>query len=51
MSALTVACGEGAVQLLELQRAGKKPMTAAELLRGFALPAGTRLGGVGGSRE
>jgi methionyl-tRNA formyltransferase len=42
--ALTVACGEGAVQLLELQRAGKRPMAAAELLRGFALPAGTRLG-------
>jgi methionyl-tRNA formyltransferase len=44
--ALTVACGEGAVQLLELQRAGKKPMTAAELLRGFPLPAGTRVGAV-----
>jgi methionyl-tRNA formyltransferase len=41
--ALTVACGEGAVQLLELQRAGKRPMPAAELLRGFALPAGKRL--------
>jgi methionyl-tRNA formyltransferase len=38
---LTVACGDGAVQLLELQRAGKRPMTAVELLRGFALPAGT----------
>jgi methionyl-tRNA formyltransferase len=42
--ALTVACGEGAVQLLELQRGGKRPMAAAELLRGFALPAGTRFG-------
>jgi methionyl-tRNA formyltransferase len=42
--ALTVACGEGAVRLLELQRAGKKPMTAAELLRGFPLAAGTRIG-------
>jgi methionyl-tRNA formyltransferase len=41
--ALTVACGEGAVQLLELQRAGKKPMSAAELLRGFPMPKGTRL--------
>jgi methionyl-tRNA formyltransferase len=39
---LTVACGEGAVQLLELQRAGKKPMAAAELLRGFPLSPGTR---------
>ena len=41
--ALTVACGTGAIRLVELQRAGKKPMTAAELLRGFAIPAGTRL--------
>lgn len=40
---LTVACGDGAVRLLTVQRAGKKPMTAAELLRGFALNAGTRL--------
>ena len=42
--ALTIACGEGAVQLLQVQRAGKRPMTAAELLRGFALPAGARVG-------
>jgi methionyl-tRNA formyltransferase len=41
--ALTVACGEGAVQLVELQRAGKKPMVAAELLRGFPMPPGMRL--------
>lgn len=40
---LTVACGEGAVRLVELQRAGKRPMAAGELLRGFALPPGTRL--------
>lgn len=40
---LTVACGSGAVRLLEVQRAGKRPMSAAELLRGFAVPAGTRL--------
>lgn len=42
-AALTVACGEGAVRLVELQRAGKKPMRAEELMRGFALPAGTQL--------
>jgi methionyl-tRNA formyltransferase len=42
-AALTVACGDGAVQLLELQRAGKRPMAAAEFLRGFQLPPGTRL--------
>ena len=40
---LTVACGEGAVRLVELQRAGKKPMAAGELLRGFPIPRGTRL--------
>lgn len=45
--ALTIACGDGAVQLLQVQRAGKRPMTAAELLRGFALPAGARVGAAG----
>jgi methionyl-tRNA formyltransferase len=41
--ALTIACGDGAVRILELQRAGRQPMTAAEFLRGTALAAGTRL--------
>jgi len=41
--ALTIACGEGAVRLAEVQRAGKRAMTAAEFLRGFALPKGSRL--------
>ena len=40
---LTVACGEGALRLERVQRAGKRPMTAAELLRGFPVPPGTRL--------
>jgi len=40
---LTIACADGAVHLVELQRAGKRPMTAAELLRGFTIPPGTRL--------
>src|SRR5262249_53427828 len=31
---LTVACGEGAIRLLELQRAGRQPLYAAEFLRG-----------------
>ena len=31
---LTVACGSGAVQIVELQRAGGKPMAAEEFLRG-----------------
>jgi len=40
---LTIACGEGALRLTRLQRAGKSAMTADELLRGFALPKGERL--------
>jgi methionyl-tRNA formyltransferase len=35
---LTVACGEGAVRLTELQRAGKAAQPASEFRRGFALP-------------
>lgn len=41
--ALTVACGEGAVRLVEVQRAGKAPMAAEAFLRGVALKAGARL--------
>jgi methionyl-tRNA formyltransferase len=40
---LTVACGVGTIGLTDLQRAGKRPMKAEEVLRGFALPAGTAL--------
>ncbi|MEE8252728.1 MAG: methionyl-tRNA formyltransferase [Hyphomicrobium sp.] len=40
---LTVACGDDAVRLVELQRAGKKPMRTEEFLRGFSLDRGTRL--------
>jgi methionyl-tRNA formyltransferase len=40
---LTVACGEGAVRLTEVQRAGKKPMSAADFLRGVPLRPGTLL--------
>ncbi len=40
---LTIACGEGAVRLNELQRAGKTVVTAAEFLRGFKLERGTRV--------
>jgi methionyl-tRNA formyltransferase len=35
---LTIACGEGAVRLVELQRAGKQPMRAEECLRGTPMP-------------
>lgn len=41
--ALTVACGDGAVQLTRLQRAGKGPQDAGSFLLGFALPAGQQL--------
>ncbi len=41
--ALTVACGEGAVRIIELQRAGRQAMKAAEFLRGTPLGAGARL--------
>ena len=40
---LTVACSEGAVRLLEVQRAGKQAMTAPEFIRGVAVSAGTCL--------
>ncbi|PWE56002.1 methionyl-tRNA formyltransferase [Metarhizobium album] len=41
---LTVACGGGAVKLTRLQKAGGKPLSAADFLRGTPLPVGTRLG-------
>ena len=34
----TIACGTGAVRIALAQRAGKKPMAPADLLRGWALP-------------
>ena len=40
---LTIACGEGAVRLIDVQRAGKQPMKAADFLRGAKIAAGTRL--------
>jgi methionyl-tRNA formyltransferase len=40
---LTVACGDGAIRLLRLQRAGKGAQDAEEFLRGMALPTGTEL--------
>ncbi|MBY6068580.1 methionyl-tRNA formyltransferase [Leisingera aquaemixtae] len=40
---LTVACGEGAVQLLRLQRAGKSAQDPDVFLRGFPVPKGSRL--------
>ncbi|MBX3581443.1 MAG: methionyl-tRNA formyltransferase [Rhizobiaceae bacterium] len=40
---MTVACGEGAVRLTELQRAGGKPLTADEFLRGAKMEEGMTL--------
>jgi methionyl-tRNA formyltransferase len=37
---LTIACGEGAVQLVELQRAGKQPLRTEEFLRGTPVARG-----------
>ena len=39
---LVVGCGEGALEILELQRAGGRRLTAPEFLRGHRLPAGAR---------
>jgi methionyl-tRNA formyltransferase len=41
--ALTIACGEGSLRPLRIQRPGKAPMATAELLRGYPLPPGTML--------
>lgn len=40
---LTIACGDGAIRPLDVQRAGKRPQSAAEMLRGFAIAPATRL--------
>jgi methionyl-tRNA formyltransferase len=40
---LTIACGQAALRLLRLQRAGRAPMEAGEFSRGFRLAPGTKL--------
>jgi methionyl-tRNA formyltransferase len=40
---LTIACAEGSLRPVLVQRAGRGVMTPSELLRGFPLPPGTRL--------
>jgi methionyl-tRNA formyltransferase len=40
---LTVACGDGTVRLLEVQRAGGKPVSATDFLRGAKLAPGATL--------
>ncbi|HWA48688.1 MAG TPA: methionyl-tRNA formyltransferase [Dongiaceae bacterium] len=40
---LTIACGQGALRPTLVKRAGKRAMGVEEMLRGFAVPKGTRL--------
>jgi methionyl-tRNA formyltransferase len=40
---LTVACGDGPVRLVQVQRAGRQPMSADEFLRGTPVKAGARV--------
>ena len=41
---LLIACGEGAVRLLQVKREGKGAQDVETFVRGFPVPAGTRLG-------
>jgi methionyl-tRNA formyltransferase len=41
---LVVACGENALAIMQLQRAGGKRLSAADFLRGRALAAHARFG-------
>jgi methionyl-tRNA formyltransferase len=41
---LTIACGEGGIVPTSIQRPGRAPMSGAELLRGFPIPPGAKLG-------
>ena len=40
---LTIGCGDAAIRPVMIQRAGRPAMTVDDLLRGFPIPAGTRL--------
>lgn len=41
--AMTIACGQGAIRVQQLQRAGKQPMATSDFLRGVRLTPGTRV--------
>jgi methionyl-tRNA formyltransferase len=43
VGALTIACGTGALEVIEIQRAGRETQSAEAFLRGFELPKGARL--------
>lgn len=40
---LNIACGQGYILPIKVQRAGRSPMSPSELLRGFTIPVGTIL--------
>jgi len=44
LNGLTVACGQGALQIKTIQRAGKGTMIVDDFLNGYDLPPGTLLG-------
>ncbi|MEM6896243.1 MAG: methionyl-tRNA formyltransferase, partial [Pseudomonadota bacterium] len=39
LSGFRIACGDGAVDITELQRPGRRPVSAVDFLRGATLPA------------
>ena len=39
---LKIACADGAIRIIDLQRAGKAPMKTTEFLRGTPLKSGAR---------
>jgi len=45
---LTIACGEGAVRLVQVQRAGKQPMSADDFLRGTKVERGSSVSALTG---
>jgi methionyl-tRNA formyltransferase len=40
---LTIACGDGAIRIVELQKAGGRPMKAEDFLRGSPVGKGVQL--------
>ncbi|MEP6969198.1 MAG: hypothetical protein ABJA49_02075 [Betaproteobacteria bacterium] len=41
---IVIACGQGALRITRLQRAGARRMASGDFLRGLPLPVGSRLG-------
>lgn len=49
-AAVTVACGEGAIDLIQLQPEGRRVMDARDFVAGYGRLTGRRFGGYGGTR-